>query len=57
MDMTQENLIPRDAYQGISRIGAILMGTEEKLGDSVEDSQLSCQMKQSPLISLGRFSA
>lgn len=42
--------MPRNAYQGMSGIGAMVVGTEQELEDSsltlaTEDSQLDCQMK------------
>lgn len=43
-------LVPRDVHQGVSGIGAVLVGREQELEDSsltlgMEDSQLECQMK------------
>jgi len=43
-------LVPRNAYEGVSGIGAMLVGAEQELEDSaltlaMEDSQFGCQMK------------
>ena len=38
-------LVAEDVYLGMSRTGAMLMGTEQEWEDSMEDSQLGCPMK------------